>query len=88
MKTMIQTAPTTTMSPATIQVEKSIASSPKIASPRRQGSSRNTTSASPQPVNASRSGHAEPGAASGTRPMSTSETPRMNGVAGVARDAG
>ena len=68
------------ISPATIQVEKSIASVPKTASQRFQGSSSVTTIAPPHAVYATRSGTPAT-CKSGMRPSRTSETPSMTGVA-------
>ena len=47
---IVQTAPTTTIRPATIQVEKSMRSGPKTASQALHGSISSTTIARPQPV--------------------------------------
>ncbi len=55
VNTMTRTAPTMIISPATIQVEKSIASVPKTASQRFQGSMSDTTIAPPHAVYAMRS---------------------------------
>ena len=79
LKTITQTVPMTIRRPATIQAEKSIARFPKTRSISRQGSSRKTTTASPQAVNASRSG-TPARRRSGTRLMRTSENPSMRGV--------
>ena len=62
------------------QVEKSIASGPKIVSRTLQGIIRKATSAIPQDVNAIRSGTPRT-RSSGTRLTTVSETPRRIGVA-------
>ena len=80
MYTMTQTSPTTTIRPAAIQVEKSIASSPKTASMTLQGTIQITTMSRPAAVYASRS-ETPSRRTAGTSPTRTSEMPSSRGVA-------